>query len=215
MSSLKIELWCLYEIVQSCFIEVANVILATNTKVSLFFFPSKELGFFLMRLGRFRWNSERFFAKSRLEVEKRESRESQIFTEAWKPNKGEPSVKTDVYQSHVSTRRFSIERGTEEDSSGSRGYLGNFSNRRNPREPLQRSGIGIPPTIVRSLLRSSSLSLLFLELLASFRCNEGAGVRRTRQKSRETDRRDRKGRKRNGWFVESRLFAKERRYSSR
>ena len=137
------------------------------------------------------------------------------FTEAWKPNKGEPSVKTDVYQSHVSTRRFSIERGTEEDSSGSRGYLGNFSNRRNPREPLQRSGIGIPPTIVRSLLRSSSLSLLFLELLASFRCNEGAGVRRTRQKSRETDRRDRKGRKRNGWFVESRLFAKERRYSSR
>lgn len=111
-----------------------------------------------MRLGRFRWNSERFFAKSRLEVEKRESRESQIFTEAWKPNKGEPSVKTDVYQSHVSTRRFSIERGTEEDSSGSRGYLGNFSNRRNPREPLQRSGIGIPPTIVRSLLRSTSLS---------------------------------------------------------
>lgn len=140
-------------------LQILFIDLATNTKVSLFFFPSKELGFFLMRLGRFRWNSERFFAKSRLEVEKRESRESQIFTEAWKPNKGEPSVKTDVYQSHVSTRRFSIERGTEEDSSGSRGYLGNFSNRRNPREPLQRNGIGIPPTIVRSLLRSTSLSL--------------------------------------------------------
>lgn len=58
-------------------LQILFVDFATNTatKISLFlfFFPWKELGFFLIRLGRFRWNSERcfFFAKSRLEVEKR------------------------------------------------------------------------------------------------------------------------------------------------
>lgn len=112
-----------------------------KTKVSFYLFSRKEFGFFLMRK-----ISEDFVeiqsaasSSSRKVSRLRKGGEGEPdFTEAWKPNKGEASVKTDVYQSHVSTRRFSIERGTEEDSLGSRGCLGNFSNRRNPWEPLQR-----------------------------------------------------------------------------
>lgn len=166
----------------------------------LFIFP-KRIRFFLMRKEDFveiqsAASSSRKVSDSRL----RKGGEGEPdFTEAWKPNKGEASVKTDVYQSHVSTRRFSIERGTEEDSSGSRGCLGNFSNRRNPWEPLQREDWNSTNRRLFALAFHLSLPLLFLELLASFRRNEGVARDKNRERrDRKREEREKKERKMDG-----------------